>query len=62
MSRSPFLNDPLEQLARHIAAAVESPVEEARAMHIRAAEHLAELSKANGVDPSRKPLSRSQAT
>jgi hypothetical protein len=57
MSRSPFLDDPHEQLAKHIAAAVASPVEEARAMHIRAAEHLAELAKANGVARSRKPQS-----
>jgi hypothetical protein len=49
MSRSPFLNDPLEQLSKHIAAAVSSPVEEVRAMHIRAAEHLSQLAKENGI-------------
>jgi hypothetical protein len=49
MSRSPFLNDPHDQLAMHIAAAVASPVEDVRAIHIRAAEHLAQLAKENGV-------------
>ena len=47
MAQSPFLNDPREQLARHIAAAVASPITEVRAMHIRAAEHLSELAKEN---------------
>ena len=51
MPRSPFLVDPLEELSKHIAAAVTSPIEEARAMHIRAAEHLAQLAKENGIVP-----------
>jgi hypothetical protein len=54
MSRSPFLDDPLEQMSKHIAAAVASPVEEARAMHIRAAEHLSQLARENGVSASHK--------
>jgi hypothetical protein len=49
MSRSPFLTDPHDQLAAHIAAAVTSPVDEVRAMHIRAAEHLSQLAKENGI-------------
>lgn len=54
MSRSPFLDDPLEQVSKHIAAAITSPVEEARAMHIRAAEHLSQLARENGVSASHK--------
>jgi hypothetical protein len=55
MPRSPFLHDPLEQFSKHIAAAVASPVEEARAMHIRAAEHLSQLARENGFStPARR--------
>ena len=50
MPRSPFLNDPYDQVASHIAAAVLSPVEELRAMHIRAAEHLSEVARLSGVE------------
>lgn len=49
MPRSPFLDDPNEQVSKHIAAAVASPLEDARAMHIRVAEHLSQLAKENGV-------------
>jgi hypothetical protein len=49
MPRSPFLDDPNEQVSKHIAAAVASPSEDARAMHIRVAEHLSQLAKENGV-------------
>ena len=62
MSRPPFLVDPIEELSKHIAAAVTSPIEEVRAMHMRAAEHLAQLAKENGIAPLRwrvnRPLSR----
>jgi hypothetical protein len=58
MSRSPFLNDPLEQLSKHIAAAVSSPVEEVRAMHIRAAEHLSQLAKENGIARQQRQVSQ----
>ena len=51
MSTSPFMQDPRQRLAEQIALAVESPVEEVRAIHLRAAEHLAELAKANGLAP-----------
>jgi len=54
MPRSPFLDDPNEQVSRHIAAAVASPLEDARAMHIRVAEHLSRLAKANDVLVSRR--------
>ncbi|SFP56909.1 hypothetical protein [Sphingomonas rubra] len=49
MRRSPFLQDPRDLLTHHVALAVESPMEEVRAMHIRAAEHQAELAKASGL-------------
>jgi len=49
MPRSPFLDDPNEQVSKHIAAAVASPLEDARAMHIRVAEHLSRLAKENGI-------------
>jgi hypothetical protein len=54
MSRSPFLDDPFEQVSKHIAAAMTSPMEEVRAMHIRAAEHLAQLAKESGITPRQK--------
>jgi hypothetical protein len=54
MPRSPFLDDPNEQVSKHIAAAVASPLEDARAMHIRVAEHLLQLAKENGVLVSRQ--------
>ena len=52
MARSPFLNDPRDQVAAHIAAAVASPIEELRAIHIRAAEHLAEVARQSGLGRS----------
>ncbi|MBJ6123275.1 hypothetical protein [Sphingomonas mollis] len=55
MTASPFLDDPGEQFARQIALAVASPIEDVRAMHLRAAEHFAALAKA-----SRLPLPRSK--
>jgi len=56
MSRSPFLDDPVDQISRHIAAAVISPIEEVRAIHIRAAEHLSALAKENGAGVVKKPV------
>lgn len=49
MSRSPFLNDPRDELSKQIAMAVASPIEDVRAVHLRAAEQAAELAKANGL-------------
>lgn len=57
MPRSPFLNDPRDVLAEQIALAVESPIEEVRAIHIRAAEHQAALAKASAL-----PLDRRRPT
>jgi len=50
MRASPFLDDPRDLLTSHIALAVAAPMEELAAMHIRAAEHHAELARANGLD------------
>ncbi|SFP77278.1 hypothetical protein SAMN04488241_1072 [Sphingomonas rubra] len=47
MRSSPFLDDPRDLLAHHVALAVASPMEELAAIHIRAAEHHAELAKAS---------------
>jgi tRNA(Phe) wybutosine-synthesizing methylase Tyw3 len=52
MKRSPFLDDPNDQVANHITAAMTSPIEELRAMHIRAAEHLSEIAKQSGLQRS----------
>ena len=49
MSRSPFINDPREELAKQIALAVASPIEAVRAIHLRAAEQAADLAKASGL-------------
>ncbi|KQU45972.1 hypothetical protein ASG67_15260 [Sphingomonas sp. Leaf339] len=55
MTASPFLDDPGEEFARQIALAVASPIEDVRAMHIRAAEHFAALAKASRLPlPPRK--------
>jgi tRNA(Phe) wybutosine-synthesizing methylase Tyw3 len=56
MKRTPFLNDPYDEVANHIAAAVSSPLEELRAMHIRAAEHLSEVAKQSGLKRSVQKL------
>jgi hypothetical protein len=60
MKRSPYLEDPLEQMSKHIAAAVVSPIEEARAMHIRAADHLSQLAKESGLTAPPKAKSHSK--
>ena len=49
MSRSPFLNDPLDDMSKHINAAVLSPLEDVRAIHLRVTEHLTQLAKNSGV-------------
>ena len=54
MPCSPFIDDFNEQVSKHIAAAVASPLEDARAMHIRVAEHLSQLAKENGILASRR--------
>lgn len=43
MSNSPFIDDPREVMRQQIALAVASPIEEVRAIHLRAAEHQAAL-------------------
>jgi hypothetical protein len=45
MSKGPFINDPREVMRQQIALAVASPIEEVRAIHIRAAEHQAGLAR-----------------
>jgi len=49
MSQSPFLDDPHIEMSKHIVAAVLSPIEEVRAIHLRAAEHLSQLARDSGV-------------
>jgi len=49
MSKSPFLNDPHDEVSRHIGAALLSPIQEVRAIHLRAAEHLSQLARNSGV-------------
>jgi hypothetical protein len=53
MAEGPFLEDPRDVIAEHIARAVSSPLEEVRAIHLRAAEHHAEIARA-----SKLPLKR----
>jgi len=47
MQPSPFITDPRELFSQHVALAVQSPTEELAAIHIRQAEHDAELAKAS---------------
>jgi hypothetical protein len=61
MQRSPFLDDPCDQFAKHIASAVESPIEAVRATHIKLAEHFAEMAKASGL-PLRRTLDQAGST
>lgn len=49
MRPSPFLQDPRDLLSQHVALAIESAMPELAAMHIRQAEHQAELAKASGL-------------
>lgn len=55
MRPSPFLDDPRDKMRRHVAAAVASPIEAVRAIHIRAAEHQAALARASGLDDAAPP-------
>lgn len=59
MRQSPFLDDPREMMRRHIAQAVASPMEDVRAINLRAAEHQAALARASGLDmvPATRPAS-----
>jgi hypothetical protein len=58
MRQSPFLDDPRDMMRHHIARVVASPIEEVRAINLRAAEHHAALAKASGLDivPNSKPV------
>lgn len=53
MRPSPFLHDPRDEMRRHVAKAVASPIEAVRAIHIRAAEHQAALARASGLDDAK---------
>ncbi len=56
MRTSPFLQDPRDLLSHHVALAIESPTAEIAAIHIRQAEHQAEVARASGLAPiARKP-------
>jgi hypothetical protein len=54
MSKSPFIDDPREVVKRHVALAVDSPIEEVRAIHIRTAEHYAEIAKDSNLPFDKK--------
>lgn len=54
MSTGPFIDDPRDVLKRHVALAVESPLEEVRAIHIRTAEHYAEIAKDSSLPLNKK--------
>lgn len=56
MRESPFIDDPRVLMRGHIARAVASPMEQVRAINIRAAEHQAALAKASGLDMGPAPL------
>lgn len=49
MPKSPFIDDPRDGVREQIALAVASPIEEVRAIHIRAAEHLAGIARESGL-------------
>lgn len=49
MSRNPFIDDPRDVAKRHIALAVQSPIEAVRAIHIRTAEHYAAVANDSGL-------------
>ncbi|WP_242096307.1 hypothetical protein [Sphingomonas sp. CROZ-RG-20F-R02-07] len=54
MPRSPFIDDPRAEAARHVAAAVASPIESLAALHIDLAEHFAAVAKTSGLPPKGK--------
>lgn len=67
MPDGPFIDDPREVMRQQIALAVASPIEEVRAIHIRAAEHHAQIAKGSdlsfdnlGVVPPRRSGHRRQ--
>lgn len=45
MADGPFIDDPREVMRQHIALAVASPIEEVRAIHLRTAEHHAQIAR-----------------
>lgn len=53
MPQCPFIDDPREIVRQQIALAVASPIEEVRAIHLRAAEHHAEIARASGLTRKR---------
>jgi hypothetical protein len=55
MRESPFIDDPRVLMRGHIARAVASPIEQVRAINIRAAEHQAALAKASGLEMKPAP-------
>lgn len=50
MPKSPFIDDPRDVMRQQIALAVASPIEAIRAIHLRAAEHHAEIAKASKLE------------
>ena len=54
MGKSSFLNDPRDEIAKHVAAAVAYPVEAVIAAHIDSAEHFAAIARANRLAPKGK--------
>lgn len=49
MPTGPFIDDPREVMRQQIALAVASPIEAVRAIHIREAEHQADLARDCGL-------------
>jgi hypothetical protein len=49
MQPSPFISDPRELFSHHVALAIEAQTEELAAIHIRQAEHHAEIAKASAL-------------
>lgn len=49
MRPSPFIFDPRELFSHHVALAIEAQTEELAAIHIRQAEHHAEVAKASAL-------------
>ena len=61
MRAGPFLDDPRDLVLQHIMLAVVSPIEEVRAIHIRAAEHHAGIAEASGMALIPKGVARALA-
>lgn len=49
MSKSPFIDDPRDIVQRHVALAIESPIEVVRAIHLDTAEHYAAIARDSGL-------------